>query len=179
MPFAETILANWKYLLSWTRREWRFSDYPVRVREVESSDHDRYQAQIVNWWVMNALGPTPAAARAALAATFELVMEDRRREGKAMPRPGVEAPIEFAPSDRVNANPELLDDFILKILGVSWAFVSDGSSLSDLHDEPDDSAYHERILETYGVDVSDIESGNLAEILERIAQHQRKTAKSE
>jgi hypothetical protein len=43
------------------------------------------------------------------------------------------------------------------------------SSLWDFHGDETNDALHAKIKEVYGVDVSDIKSGNLSEILERIA----------
>ncbi len=77
--------------------------------------------------------------------------------------------IEFAPHDRVDAHPALLDDFIHRILELEGAFISDESSLWDFHMDMNNEELLARIKQGYGVDVSDIESANIAEILERIA----------
>ena len=47
-----------------------------------------------------------------------------------------------------------------------------GSSLWDFHTEPSLDTMHSRIKEIYGVDVSDLASGNIAQILSRIAAKQ-------
>ena len=61
-------------------------------------------------------------------------------------------------------------DFIERVLGVKWAWISDESTLSDFcYDETND-ALIQKIHATYGVDVSDISSGNLADIFDRIAE---------
>jgi hypothetical protein len=104
---------------------------------------------------------------------FEKMKADWQRQGKPLPRPGSEVPIEFAPSEHVHAHPELTDDFIRRVLGLDWAFVSDASSLWDFHTNETNDAFHTKIKETYGVNVSDIESGNLAQILDRIAAKHR------
>jgi len=54
-------------------------------------------------------------------------------------------------------------------LDFEWAFISDGSSLWDFHTGPSVDTFHTKIKEIYGIDVSDVGSGNLAEILTRIA----------
>jgi hypothetical protein len=46
--------------------------------------------------------------------------------------------------------------------------VTDESSLWDFHSEETNEEYHRKIMEVYGTDVSDIESGNLVRIFERI-----------
>ena len=78
-------------------------------------------------------------------------------------------PIEFAPQDRVDAHPALLDDFIHRVLEMEGAFISDESSLWDFHMDMNNDDLLTRIKRVYGVDVSNIESGNIAMILERIA----------
>jgi hypothetical protein len=108
----------------------------------------------------------------ALAVNFDQTRDSRRKEGKPMPRPGRKVPIEFAPSSMVYARPELTDDFIARILGIEWAFVSDKSSLWDFHTDGTNDALNAKIKDVYGVDVSDIESGNLAMILDLIAASQ-------
>ncbi len=55
------------------------------------------------------------------------------------------------------------------MLGLGWAFVSDESSLWDFHTGETNKVLIAKIKDPYGVDVSDIESGNLAMILDRIA----------
>jgi len=132
----------------------------------------RYLARIVNWWVMTGGGDTPDQAMAELVDGFGRMKDTRLRDGKAMPRPGTKAPIEFAPSNRVYAHPELTEDFIQRVLGLDCAFVSDQSSLWDFHTEDTNDVLNVKIREVYGVDVSDVESGNLAEILQRIAAGQ-------
>jgi hypothetical protein len=55
---------------------------------------------------------------------------------------------------------------------VDWAWISDESSLWDFHASDDNRALIAKISEVYAVDVSDIESVRLREILERIAAKQ-------
>ncbi len=104
-----------------------------------------------------------------LETEFSRIKGDWQQKGKRMPRPGTKVPLEFAPSDRVYADPELADDFIRRVLGLDWAFVSDQSSLWDFHTGETNEALVAKISLLYGVDVSDIESGNIAAILGRIA----------
>lgn len=114
-------------------------------------------------------GETPTQAMADLVDQFRRIKKGGRlSDGKGMPRPGTKVPVEFASSDRVSAEPELRDDFIQRILDSEWAFVSDESTLWDFHTETSNDALNAKIKATYGVDVSDLESGNLADILDRI-----------
>jgi hypothetical protein len=182
MSANEKLLAAWKFCLSLAKRDWELSDYPVVIRgqklerESERSPsrgvQKRYLARIVNWWVMTGGGDTPDQAMAELVDGFRRMKDTRQRESKAMPRPGTKVPIEFAPSNLVHAHSELTDDFIQRVLGLDWAFVSDQSSLWDFHTDETNDVLNAKIREVYGVDVSDVESGNLAEILQRIAARQ-------
>jgi hypothetical protein len=47
--------------------------------------------------------------------------------------------------------------------------ITDESSLWHFHIDDSDDPYVGRIRAVYGIDVTDIESGNIAEILDRIA----------
>jgi hypothetical protein len=182
MSANEKLSAAWKFCLSFTKRDWELADYPVVIREqklerdsersLSRGVQPRYLALIVNWWVITGAGDTPDQAMADLVDRFGHVKDARLRDGKVMPRPGTKAPIEFAPSDRVRAHPELTDDFIQRVLGLDWAFVSDESSLWEFHTDDSNDVLNAKIREVYGIDVSDLESGNLAEILERIAARQ-------
>jgi hypothetical protein len=179
MSAKETLKATWKLCSSFTKRDWDLADYPTVIRKQVSDSGvsaDRqalppYSARIVNWWVMTGLGNTPEEAMQELAAQFARIKGDRQRDGKSMPRPGTKVPIEFAPSSRVYADPELTDDFIRRVLGLDWAFVSDESSLWDFHNGETNDVLIAKIRDLYGVDVSDIGSGNIATILGRIATH--------
>lgn len=179
LSFQEALLATWKRCLSFRKNKWELADYPVVVREQQISndptlDASRYVQQaylvrIVNWWVMTGSGNTRQEAVDDLGVQFVRMRDSRLHNGKPMPRPGCEVPIEFASSDRVYAHPELTDDFIRRVLGLDWAFVSDQSSPWDFHSSGTNDVLTARIAEIYGADVSDIESGNLATILEQIS----------
>jgi hypothetical protein len=118
---------------------------------------------------MTGTGDTRGQAMQDLEDGFGRMKDARQRDSRAMPRPGTKVPIEFALSDRVHPHPELTDEFIQRVLGLDWAFVSDQSSLWDFHTNDTNDVLNAKVREIYGVDVSDMESGNLAEILQRIA----------
>ena len=181
MSTRENFIAAWKFCLSFRRNQWELGDYPVVIRE-QIMDQDissprfkqqRFFARVVNWWVLSGGGDTPQEALQDLAIQFDQMKADWQREGKSLPRPGARVPIKLAPADRLDAHSELRDDFIRRVLGLDWAFVSDGSSLWDFHSNETNDYLHAKIKEIYRVDVSDIESGNLATIIERIARSQR------
>jgi hypothetical protein len=122
----------------------------------------------VNWNLVGG-GETPQEAMEVLRVSFERAAEDRRRKGKPLPRPGVRVPIEFAPGEQVDAHGELVDDFVRRVLGFECAWISNESSLWDFHSDETKDELQAKIKEIYGVDVSDIESGNIVQILDRIA----------
>ena len=159
----------WMRALSYRKREWELEDYPIRVRIQENvPENSRFWARILGWNV-DGLGRTRVEALAEMRKYFQMQRARRWNEGKPTPRPGTDVPIEFAAHDEIDRHRELADDFIHRVLELEWAFISDESSLWDFHPDGSNGTYYERIREIYGVDVMDIESGNLAEILQRIA----------
>lgn len=177
MPLSVTERLNhkvrscWKLCLSFRKHDWQLSDYPIIVRENDATPgpaEQRYFALILNWNVGGA-GQSKAEALRALEKNFARAKAERMISGSSIPRPGARVPIEFASQKRISAYSDLAEDFIQRVLNVDGAWVSDESSLWDFHHGEKNDALITRINEVYGVDVSDIESGNLAEILERIA----------
>jgi len=133
MSLRESLSAVWKFCLSFRQGEWELSDYPVIIREQKIDlelghaaprfKRQRYSARVVNWWVLNGGGDTSQQAIRNLAVQFGQMRTDWQRRGKPLPRPGTKVPIEFTPSERVHAHPELTDDFIRRMLGLDWCFV--------------------------------------------------------
>ncbi|HTB85794.1 MAG TPA: hypothetical protein VK742_19275 [Candidatus Sulfotelmatobacter sp.] len=160
------------YTLSFTKHEWNFEDYPVRIRKqkgVENSNHV-YSAQIIHWWVVGGLGPNKKAALEELKRNFVSVCSNR----KEMPRPGTSVPIEFASTRKTNEIPQyLISDFLEHILGFSkqdqkLVFISDESSLWDFTSERDLHFYYKKISERYEINVSQCEGAKVCEILKLI-----------
>lgn len=171
------ILAWWKWLLSLFTRDWKLSNYPISVREHEIDPsyvgtplkQHRYTAQIVNWWVISGGGDTKAEALQELQKCFATAEAERAKNGKQLPRPGTHVEIEFASRERVDAHAQLAEDFVRRVLNLDWAWISDESSLWDFHGSDDNQDLIAKIKEVYGVDVSDIESAKLWQILDRIS----------
>jgi hypothetical protein len=95
----------------------------------------------------------------------------RLQDGKPMPRPGTGLPIEFASTARVQADPALLEDFIVHVLGFGPddpVFVSDESSISDFGDEDRISEIRRRVEERYGVVLTDPEPVLIADVFDRV-----------
>jgi predicted RNase H-like HicB family nuclease len=175
------LLACWKWALSFRAREWKLADYPIYIRKQlpnPDSPFDNsprfkfhnYVARVVNWPTMDGFGDSREEALIDLRATFLARKANLAEEGKPLPRPGTNVSIQFASQERVNEHPDLTKDFIHRVLDLPWAFISDESSLWDFHNEESNDALVAKIREVYSVDVSDIEPGNIYQILDRIAQ---------
>lgn len=117
---------------------------------------------------MSGAGNTRREALADLRKNFQKF----KSTNPNLPRPGSKSkvPVVFAATTRVDRHTELAEDFIKRVLGIEWAWISDESSLDDFHTEETNSALIEKIRSNYGVDVSDIGNGNLADIPDRIAE---------
>jgi hypothetical protein len=165
------IRARWKYLLSFTKKNWQLSDYPILFHKQNTESFTGperlrpipWTATIVNWCITGS-GDTKQASFDSLQTHFESF----QATGKPLPRPGTHIPIEFASDEKVSRFPSLRDDFIHQILDLEWAFLSDESSLWHFHELESNDELNKRILNTYGVDVSDIANGNITDILEPV-----------
>jgi len=175
--------ASWKWTLSFRSRDWELEDYPTSVRRQEPDPDSKYEnnprfephsywASIINWNV-NGFGNSKEEALGDLFTCFATRKAKLAEDGKPLPRPGANVPIQFASQERVNAHPALTQDFIERVLGFEWAFVSDESSLWDFHCEKTNELLVAKIRSVYGVCVDDIESAKLWEILDRIAAAQK------
>ena len=159
----------YKWIASFFRREWRVCDYPVHTRPNGNGipPDTAWIAQILNWPGPVGLGPTEEKAIEKLGSNLEIV----RRRRQSMPRPGSYVPIQFAPSTRVNSDLALREEFLVKVLGFvpgSPVFISDQSSLHDFGNAAHAAELCGKVLEVYGVDVSDLPDGLICDILERI-----------
>lgn len=183
MPFSRTtriinrMLAAWKWLLSFRKSEWSLNDYPIRVTRQEPDptfsaprfNQHLYRAYIVNG-AITGFGNTPVEAMAGLRQNFESVRQRRKEEAIQTIRPGANWPVEFASQEEVSRDESFNEEFIQKVLGLDWAWISDESSLWDFHTEQTNDLLLAKVREVYGVDVSDIGSARLWEIFERIKQ---------
>jgi hypothetical protein len=167
------IKAFTKYLLSFLRGYERLEDYPVRFTYQgeegptlpQVGEAAPWRVQIINWWQMAGLGNTRQEAYEDLREHFD----DYKADHGELPRPGTRVPILMAETGQVDRHALLARDFFRRILEMDYenVFISDQSSLYDFFMEPVE-VYQERIEAEYGVDVSDIEDGNLVRIFERL-----------
>ena len=99
-----------------------------------------------------------------------------KKPGRIIPRgPFKGKRIEFAPTDELDMFRSLADEFMEEIYCMEPGsyLITDESSLRDFRGVGDMELpdIHDQIHEVYGVDVSDIISGNLVEIFARIHKH--------
>ena len=170
------IRAAWAFAVSVFKRDWTLDDYPVRVGFrplVELAPGSRFKphpwrALVFNWPAMFGSGVTKNEALEELRRNFEQF----KASNESLPRPGVKVPIEFAACDRVDRHGELASIFLKRVFGMDSVWISDESTLWDFHTDETNENLANKIKAIYGVDVSDISSGNLADIFDRIAEHQ-------
>jgi len=88
-----------------------------------------------------------------------------------MSRPGTGLPIEFASTARVDADPGLLAEFIVKVLGFRLddpVFISDESTIGDFGDDERIAEIRGNIRQHFGLTVDEPEPVFIADVLERI-----------
>lgn len=171
---AWQVRALWTRLASMFKHEWTMDDYPIRVwfqPASESSNKSRlkglqWTASVINWPGMSGSANSRLEALGELRRNFDRF----KVTNPILPRPGAKVPIKFAATDRTDQHAELAKDFVQRVLEIDWAWISDESSLGDFHEDETNKRLNDKIHRVYGVDVSDISSGNLADIFERIAK---------
>lgn len=171
---ALQVRAVWMLLASAFKDEWTIDDYPIRISfqpgsELQQSSRLKtipWTASVINWPSISGYGNTRNEALDVLRKNFDRF---KARNSK-LPRPGTKVPIEFAASRRVGQHSELAKDFFKRVLEVDWAWISDESSLWDFHGDETNDELVGKIHRIYGVDVSDISDGNLADIFDRITK---------
>ena len=115
---------------------------------------------------MSGNGDTKEEAYSNLRINFEKF----KKEHSSIPRPGTGLPIEFADSDEIEKYYEISKDFLNKIFEINRdeCFISDESSIWDFYFGENKDILFEKIKKTYGVDVKNIEKGNLVKIFQKI-----------
>jgi hypothetical protein len=102
-------------------------------------------------------------------------MKFRRR---AFPPSKRKAPVRFelAPTAAIDKYESVAPEFFQKILDIDRndCLITDESCLWDFHGEMSNDSIYSKILEVYGVDVSDVEGSNLAKIFQRIVEARRR-----
>jgi len=162
------------WVASFFKANWHFEDFPLHVREQDLSTYagpERmrpcgWQAQFPRWVGLQGHGNTREEAAANLHSNFDAYVAS----GKKPPRPGTYKELEFeiGSRERISRFPELEDEFIRDILELPWAFLSDQSTLWEIHSQEDNEPLYAKITAKYGVDASDVADANIAAILAKI-----------
>ncbi len=169
-----------KFLLSFFKSSWGVQDYPLSLRRVQAArpkvrqpgsqpasarwrQPALWSAQIARWPQMFAYGHTRREAMSNLECRFN----NYRVGDEPLPRPGTRAQTPPGSISEIEAYEILAMDFFKHILDTNYynCVLSDSASLGDF---VPDVGYHLKIEQRYGVDVSDIQSGSLVKILQRI-----------
>jgi hypothetical protein len=162
-----------KYILSFFKDEWNLTDYPVDFKQHNQQSEKMWKASISGWDSMSGIGKTHESAAAILEEKFQ----DYKEKYSSLPRPGTRGPdiiksLVIAPQTKISLYEDVARDFIERIIGFAYdsVFITDMSSLWDFKSiwHEDNEAIYSRIEEVYGVDIRDIEDGNLVRIFERL-----------
>jgi len=168
MPLSQFISCYFKYLLSYTKKEWAIDDFPLRYNgknNVDSTDPNQaWSVQVIKWPTMIGVGPTKAAAYKNLEENFKLY----GAANETLPRPGKEVPISFANTDQIFQLEDVAEDFFPAILGYDFhgVFVSDESSVFDFGE--DETETISAINSRYGLQLTTLGDGNIVHILRLI-----------
>lgn len=174
------VIALLKYLASFFKRDWTIDDYPVRIWQYDANTPSfgpfkpgAWQAQIVHWWLMAGIGSTRDEAIAELNEAFN----EYRRQYGTVPRPGTRVGM-FASTNEIDQYSTIARDFFQEILEMDFdtCFVSDESDLWDFPNTSDKARVLELVKQTYQVDISDIETGNLVQIFQRLDESSSQTS---
>jgi hypothetical protein len=159
--------------MSYTKSDWHLSDYPIQTRKNPTDDlNQQWVASILLWPGPIGVGATPALAKQMLFENFELSKQKKLEKGYKPYRPGMKVPIQFAPSGRIWARPDVANHFIEFALGFGAndpVFMSDESSLYDFGDEERVAEIKNNIRQVYGEEIAIPESGFIVDILEKIS----------
>ena len=165
-------LMAWKWCASFFARRWEYEHYPVWTRRNGAAEPEiAWVAQFLGWPGPVGLGATPAQARDNLRAHFQELRTHRAAQGESIPRPGTNEPIRFARSERINADPDLLHQFVVEVLEFapgSPVFLSDGSSLHDFGGDDEVERLRGKVRSVFGVETIDLEDALIVDILDRI-----------
>ena len=157
--------AKYKYLQSFLKTNWTFSDYPLEFWENHNAKHDdiKFAAKFTNWPLFISYGITLENAIKGLKENFI-----KYEKNNILPRPGINAPIQFAKTERIEKYENIGTEFFDKILGVDYLdhFVSDKSILFDVDFEKQGT--FERIEKEYGIKVT--EDNFIVDIFEQIGK---------
>ena len=123
--------AKIKYLKSFLKFDWDFSDYPLETWKNLNAEQKEleYGAKFTNWWSLVAHGKTENQA----VENLKTLLIEFKKNNTEIPRPGANVPLQFSETDRIDNYEDIAVGFFDKIIGINFydCFISDLSSLHD------------------------------------------------
>ena len=149
----------------------RFEDYEVETGYTNEGNVP--YAAIMEFFALAELGDTHKQAKRKLKRSFYKRLEAMHQQGEAIPLPGSgPGPARFAPSDQIEQLRPFVDEFWEKILETSYemSFVSNESRLSswERYVAGGREALIERVMQLYGVDITEIYDEPISVVLRRV-----------
>ena len=91
------IKSAWKFVLSFSKRQWRIEDYPLRYcfQDNQTIDLPSYYVEVIGWREMIGFGDSRQEAYDALSRKIE----KRNLTAGFLPRPGTTVPVESKKSE--------------------------------------------------------------------------------
>jgi hypothetical protein len=175
----QSIAKNWfaltKRLMSYTKREWNFHDYPIYTWKNPNAGEEKvaFGAGFVDWMGMVGHGVNAERAIAQLKEQFDLF-----KANNELSRPGTHVPLKFASTQKIDQYADIGRDFLYRIFGLNFdnGFYSDGSALEyfmPIGESPEEFKRQtiERVRKTYDVDIEDIYDKALWIVLKRLEEN--------
>lgn len=163
-----------KRILSYYKKDWSLSDYPVefygqKVEDLSGTNLTMFpwEARIIDWYWMNADGYSKIEAHKKLMDRFNAYKE----EGHQLPRPGTRVPLTFASVSKIDNLEKVAVDFFRNIFDLDYygMFISDESSLYNFcWSDTEIEKVHDMINHYYQIDINNIDGLIIVDILEKI-----------
>lgn len=170
-----------KRILKKLKHSYNINDYDIiyifyGVESYDFNNRERvlyvdWKAEIYGWKEMVGVGSTRYEAYHDL----EKIFEDYKKKNSILPPPtrhqshfiATTIPLSF---DRLSMYSDIAADFLPRILNYNLedCWISEHSTLWHFAPRVEEEEIFTRILHEYGVDVSDIENGNLLSIFDRL-----------
>lgn len=163
-PHFWGLLSVRRYYMIWT-----FDDYTLKTG-VTIADNAPY-ASLKEFGALVATGPTLDAAIATLRVKFEERIDYLHTRGEAIPAPGDQGSVKFAPDDQIRSMVPEVEEFWEHILHISYrtSFVSNESTFASWeHYCGGRVELIRRVKERYGVDITEFYDLPIPQVLRKI-----------
>jgi len=174
----DRLLALWKRLLSYKKKDWTLKDYPLRYKQKSTTanpgiDSRSWSVQIIHWWWLVGLGDTKALAFDSLSEAFSTYKKNQA----VLPRPGTIVPLQIAATTELEQLEDIAVHFFPAVLGYDFhgILVTDESSVFDFG--VDEKPILETIYTLYHLQLNELGDGNIVRILKAIKANGSLTSK--